>query len=351
MRMGRSGVGAFVLWTLSAAPAYAYPISPVTLWSLVERADTVVVGVVTRVEHQLSAPSPKVPLPLTYDRAHIEAHNTLKGEHRPQLQVRYFGNMACPAPPRYLEGELVLAFLARTGHGPELRTVGLSYGSLYPHFDELEAWEQVIREAVRVQSAGPVLPERRRRWLIKVAAQGPTRWHGAYELAPSADWKHRAYDRDQRDVSRLSDLDKAHLAAGLVKAPSLDRNFAGLLGLLRDHEDDRLDRVAVAAVDAIILRTGPTASLLNLLIPLTLERLGHRLKPATEPNRTGRGLEALLASDPLFAAPPSPSLKLVQAWMKTRKRLKDEGWPSELKVAFPYPRSPRVLGTGALTPP
>src|SRR5262245_38473549 len=97
------GLAAASLLT-SASASFAYPISPVTLWELVEQADLIVVARVVSV-WELEVDEEK---PSWYSSmAHLAVVETWKGERVTDLAVHYPGNLLCPAPPVYAMGELV----------------------------------------------------------------------------------------------------------------------------------------------------------------------------------------------------------------------------------------------------
>jgi hypothetical protein len=249
---------------LAPSTAAAYPIQPVTLWSLVERADLVVLAQTQSIER------------LRVDRrdlyrwvARLEVLETWKGSAPEEVRVA-FPTFICPAPPRYVEGELVLAFL-RTSETKyqtlaDYRTVGLSYGSLYPQLDEIEVWRAAVSLAMELHVHRKPTADEHRRWLVEVAARRPTRWHGIYDLDEIA----RA-----RGKLSLTAIEMSVLARGIVNEPSLDSSLVTALRLLRDHQSRELDRVATAAVDEL-MRDAPTPADFDELVVLTLDRLARK---------------------------------------------------------------------------
>ena len=91
--------------------ASAYPIPPVTLWQLVAQADIVVLARVERIE--IAERPVDGPIEGAWDRdiAVLRILETWKGDPRSEIRVSYCSTMMCPAPPRFEEGEVVLAFL------------------------------------------------------------------------------------------------------------------------------------------------------------------------------------------------------------------------------------------------
>jgi hypothetical protein len=101
---------------LGTAPARAYPIPPVPLWGLSEQADSIVVARVKKVEeHRATQQEMNDPQadPWERDVAVLTIVETWKGNPLRQVRVNFTASMMCPAPPRYIEGSTVLAFLER----------------------------------------------------------------------------------------------------------------------------------------------------------------------------------------------------------------------------------------------
>jgi hypothetical protein len=253
-----------ILATAFPSDAGAYPIPPVTLWSLVEQADVVVLARVERVEPGEPRTEEDMMNGDFFDRdiAVLRVLETWKGEEMAEIRVTFGAGVICPAPPRFQIGEVVLAFLERgetttrrvaeanaqweaerLGRTPEEKaaeeaeqieagwtpptpeeeaeqrakseqsfrefvawaagrwfTVGLSYGTLYPAEEDRPAFRDLVAQAARLQAAGKVDPADRREWLVSAAERRATRWQGLYELAPKADKLHFFYDDERQDA-------------------------------------------------------------------------------------------------------------------------------------------------------
>lgn len=251
-----------LLLLLAGSPSGAYPIRPVPLWDLVDRADRIVLA---QVMEEIEVPAPDVQLEgapsATFlggpgSLARLGVRETWKGAAEDEVRVIYAGNLICPAPPRYETGRTVLAFLRQTEDG--WRTVGLSYGTLYPAAGEVDDFREMVKEAIRLQGTPPTISERRN-WLVEAASRPGTRWHGLYELVPGVDRLHSYYDPERRPAAKtfLSHDQLAKIAAGFIGSPPTDRTLPMALAVLRSHRDPDLDEAAVSAVEALLRRDQP----------------------------------------------------------------------------------------------
>jgi hypothetical protein len=307
----------------------------VTLGSLTSRADLIVLAETTAIEKRKTGRD--------HDWNSAEAVlKVLERWHGPavsEVRVPFPATLACPAPPRFVEGEMVLAFLEK-GESGSWGVIGLSYGTLYPHFDELEDWRAAVASFRALSPSGEPSPDARRRWLVETAARRATRWHGVYELSPSADRMHEYYDRTERPALELTTGEKYTLARGIVGEPSFDTNLVAILDLLRGHPDPRVDAVAVAATDAAIALDEPPY-FLDTLVVLTLERLGRKVVLPKRENPEG------VFDDPLIVGVPSETDWAKGQWIAERPTITVD----KTGVVFRSPRPPRVRGTGSETPP
>lgn len=212
---------------------------------------------------------------------------TWKGEAPAQLVVPFEGFMVCPAPPRFVTGERVLAFLApgQRGDGEALSVLGLSYGTLYPHDEELADFRDTVAAAVRLQQQRHVSRRERLQWTVEAAARPGTRWHGLFDLHPAGDAVHSYYDGESRPLARhrLSSEQLELLARSFVDAPSTDQTAVMMLGVLAGWPSEAVDRTAVAVVEALLQQPEPAWWLTDLLA-VTLGRFGdqqveQRLQP------------------------------------------------------------------------
>jgi len=272
-----SGVLGFLLMP---RPAWSYPISPVPLWELTEEAELIVLGEVTEVNESTDAGERSLRNAPSSTRiggpgsmARIAVREVWKGEAGAQVEVSFDPNYICPAPPRYVPGKTVAAFLTRDGD--RWYTVGLSYGTLYPAAADVGDFRARIQEAVRLQRAGVEDPRERVAWHVRAAARPATRWHGLYGLRPSSDSLHYFYDGKvgvRAAEVELTAADFDTIARGFIERPSLDRTLPMILALFEGRPHHALDRAAIAAVEGVLLRDE-----MPWWIGETLERLLRRL--------------------------------------------------------------------------
>ena len=385
-----------------ASLAAAYPIPPVTLWQLVSQADLIVVGRVAEIEHPRQADVEGTISRGDYldpDVAVLEVVETWKGTPIRQVRVNFSSGLLCPAPPRYVLGQIVLAFLERgetqlrhfresqakyaaeaaarraaalAAKDPndktpdedaekviepesdpaqadrerrweeQLRghwlTVGLSYGTLYPDSSDLRTYGELVREALRLQSAGPTTDSVRREWLLRAAERRATRWHGLYELMPRSDSLHFSYDRSGRESGQpgLSTRELYRIAGGFVREPSCDNTLPMVLEILADYSSRELDRAIVAVMDEILTRKS--------LPWWSAETMAAVFKRYGDPNARARvGLDEPDCEGLLGCARIDPPA-LAGVWQQARKQL---GIPDVPPARIP---APRVYGVGGSTP-
>jgi hypothetical protein len=253
----RAAVLAVSLAAVVASSAQGYPISPVPLWSLVERSETIVFAEVTDVSgrrlRQLLKFMDDDELPMAV--ASLRVLETWKGPASGEIEVEFPANLLCPAPPRYFEDEDVVAFLYR--EKGRWQTVGLSYGTLYPEGrEELEDLRVMVRRAVALQAKGRVQDAARLDWLVEAAVRPGTRWHGVYELEPMGDELHFRYDRTRSNQGpRLSPAQREKIARGFVAQPRSDHTLTMMLRILARHRDPKVDTTAAAAIEGLLGQT------------------------------------------------------------------------------------------------
>lgn len=279
---------------LLASSVLAYPIRPVPLWELVERAERIVLA---EVIDEVEARRPPIDLEgapsVTMVRGPgslvlLSVHETWKGATEEELQVTYSPGLICPAPPRYEVGRTVVAFLKRGEAG--WWTVGLSYGTLYPAIEEVRDYRELVKEAVRLQSAITVTEAGSLDWLVDAASRPGTRWHGLYQLVPRSDELHSFYDAERIPALPKMGLSLAHLkkiAVGFVASPPVDRTLPMALAILSDYLDQGVDYAAVSAVEALLVRKRPPWWIRDAMSAV-LHRFGDahpgkRLEPPGEP--------------------------------------------------------------------
>lgn len=241
--------------TVSVAswPALTYPIPPVPLWDLVEGAELIVLAHIETVEEPAD--------PVEEDRfwfpdhiAELVVQEVWKGAEVSRVRVEFPASLICPAPPRYEVNEQVLAFLARD-EDAGWRTVGLSYGTLYPQPDDIEDFRTLVSEAVHIQAVPWLREPAKRQWLVNAASSSATRWHALYELLPETDRLHNFYDstdgQDRVSSLTLSQLDQ--IARGFVEDPPVDRTLPMALAVLETYGSNEVDEAAVFAIEALLL--------------------------------------------------------------------------------------------------
>lgn len=271
------------LLVIAASGAGAYPISPVPLWSLTEGSETIVFAEVVRVVHEKwPEPEEEGVYDETFDWnrsvASLRILETWKGSADGEIEVRFPGDLTCPAPPRYVEGEDVVAFLSLTEKG--WTTVALSYGTLYPeNREELANLRRMTGRAVSLQEKGQVSPADRLDWLVEAASLPGTRWHGLYELEPQGDEIHSFYDREDREVLSLTPAHWQRIARGFVERPAADFTLPMILKLLASHADPQMDETAAAVLEGAVAEKRLPYWFDEALV-LVLERFGDRTAKA-----------------------------------------------------------------------
>jgi hypothetical protein len=232
------------------AGAHAYPIPPVPLWGLVEQSETIVVAKVVKVEEPRGKGKDD---DMSLAVATLRVLETWKGPAQGEIEVKFPAGLICPAPPRYFEGEDVVAFLAGEdgGWGP---TVGLSYGTLYPDGrEELNDLREMVRRAVALQARRSVQEVDRADWLVEAAIRPGTRWHGLYELEPAGDELHSYYDPERpRKGTWLSPAQREKIAHAFASRPWNDSTLPIVLRLLARHADPKVDAAAASAIEGVL---------------------------------------------------------------------------------------------------
>lgn len=268
-------------YLLAQREARSYPISPVPLWELTEEAGLIVLGEVTEVRDSMDAGEQTLRgAPSSTRRggpgavARIEVREVWKGQAGEQVEVSFDPQYVCPAPPRYVVGKVVAAFLSH--EDDRWFTVGLSYGTLYPAEEEAADFRDRVREAVALQQSGVVDPGERVAWHVRAAARRATRWHGLYGLKPAGDSMHYFYDaktgaRAAEVHLSADEFDK--IARGFVEEPSVDRTLPMILALFEGRPHHALDRAAISSIDALLVKDTLPWWIGEALEPL-LRRLG-----------------------------------------------------------------------------
>jgi hypothetical protein len=321
-----------------ARRAEAYPIPPVTLWELTEKADTIVLATVEAERRRDGGADDDDDWNTT--TAVLSVIEAWKGKPGARIDVPYPAGLLCPAPPRYEAGLTVLAFLERGTKG-RYETVGLSYGTLYPEPPEVDLFRQLVRRASTAQAAADAGARETARveWLVRAAGPPATRWHGLYALAPQGDALHSFYDDRPRPRITLTLRQLEELSRAFVAAPVLDVSMPMMLKVLAGHADAAVDEVAVAAVDTMLELKDPPFWTADV-VGLTMQRLG---KAPVVGRR--RGSKSHLGSDPLLGGLDFDATKLRSRWAAVRKTL------SFAHRTLDLPSNSGVRRVGATTPP
>ncbi len=264
--MGSDGIQARSAGTVTASAVSkrgrtAYPIPPKPLWPLTAEAELIVVAEVTAVE------------PLPHDDeswdsavAHLQILETLKGPRLDAVRVPFPKTLVCPAPPRYAEGETVVAFLARRAEA--WKTVSLSYGTLYPEGGDLEDVTTMVRAAVDLKSqalAPEELALQKRDWLVHAASLSGTRWHGLSGLSSGSGSPRWAGHDGSRPRFDLEPRHRTLLARAFIEAPKIDRTLPMMLRLLDGYGDPAVDLAAITVLEELLGLEAPPGGTSYLL--------------------------------------------------------------------------------------
>lgn len=253
--MSRSLLTAVTL--LAPVAAWAYPIPPQTLWNLTRAAELVVLAQVEAVE------AGKKSEENSWDSGHVarlRILETWKGLPAKSVEVRFNPYVICPAPPSYVEGRRVVAFLLRNGEG--WATVGRSYGTRYPVGAQEEAeLATVVKAAVAAQPArapprgiakdGPPAPPTLA-WAMLAVKGRATRWDGLYALRSAADPAHAYYDRGRGEDAPLPEETWGQLEAIFVASPSYDETLPQMLRLLQGRKSAAITQAGVDALETVL---------------------------------------------------------------------------------------------------
>ncbi|MCP3103591.1 hypothetical protein LZ198_32380 [Myxococcus sp. K15C18031901] len=348
-----SGPWVLTLCLLLVVPmrrAEAYPISPVPLWELTERAGLVVWADVEGVEEVPRSAEDKDNKFAFLDEsvATLRIREVWKGTAQvgERIGVSFSPTVICPAPPRYEPGLAVVAFLEQDQG--RWRTVALSHGTRYPaDAVETESYRQAVTRAHRAQvhatstkegSPPADLARLHLDWSVFAATQPALRWDALYDLLPQSDTNHFFYD--QRPAKTAPNLTQAHrkqLADGFVKDPPTEEALPMLLAALRGFANDEVDAAATSALETLFNPPGKDIPLwTRLAFDLLRERLGEKVERPSD----------LLEDRTLTTMPQEELHHLARQWeqFKQRHHLKPAPHP-------PLQRKPLVSGTGGDTPP
>jgi hypothetical protein len=307
---------------LTAPVAHAYPIPPVTLWELTEEADVVILARVIAVE---SLPRRDL-REWENDIARLQVLEVWKGSIGDDVAVMFPGDLMCPAPPRYVPGETVLAFLesgaTRLGaldkDTPAERvreraakwahrwfTVGLSYGTLYPSEDDRPFLRDLVEDALALQARSPLPEEEWRAWHVRAASRRVTRWQGLYALDRASYNVHSASGRKPGGLSSATADERREVMRGFIVEPSADHTLTMALAFAGTQAEPEFDRAVLGQVERLLGEPKVPYWLGDALV-LTAERFGSR-----------NGRRDLALKDD-WEQPGAAALRA--AWQRTRER-------------------------------
>ncbi|MBL8919159.1 MAG: hypothetical protein JNJ54_09890 [Myxococcaceae bacterium] len=318
---------------LVAPPAFAFPIPPQTLWELTRDAEAIVVAHVDAVKALPRADKD------TWGPSHLatlSVNEALKGAVKGVVEVPFHGNMLCPAPPDYREGETVVAFLSRDKDTWD--TVALSYGTRYPgDARSLAQTKHVIELAARLLRGTSEPPMG---WLLLAIAHPSTRWDGLFALQHESDELHSHYGR-RAPSEPLSPITLAAVESAFLEQPSFDATVPMMLNVLASRPAPAITQLTVDILESV-MRANPAPWWTDEAMTLLEARLG-----------------ATARSHPAGADPLDAELERVGAMMtfEERERALQARWEA-LKVRAklsPQVRDdfqrPHPSRTGGQTPP
>lgn len=261
MRIARLSFVFAVLLTLFVMDVGAMPIPPQTLRMLTNKSELIVSARVEQIAFIEDTDGFKTGI------ARLNILSVVKGADGSQsIDVYYSANMVCPEPPRYKEGDTVLAFLSRSEHYQGYLTVGLSYGAKSMTNRKIEAYSARIRELIEIERQADPLARQQQlvEWLVRCVEEPITMWEGAYDLLNSRELK-KMYEREierrkaqgaqaiAADVDKmgsrkieidftvlLSEDQKRRLTAALYRTSSLSGGVMELIQLVELLGDENL---------------------------------------------------------------------------------------------------------------
>lgn len=237
----------------------SYPISPVTLWDLIKNSQLIVLADVIEITKapplsatELADPT-RSPDEIFRDAtARLRIRETWKGEPLAGVDVKFPDSLICPAPPRYVPGKVVLAFLSRNKEAWE--TTALSYGTIYPRREDVAGFRDLVLRAVTLQLAKDVSDNAIAEWHVEAASLPGTRWHGLYFLAPESDALHSYYDRRDKSAmtNQLTPTELRQIADAFIATPPTDRTLPMALAVLSEFPDESVSLAAASALEALL---------------------------------------------------------------------------------------------------
>ncbi|MCP4352216.1 MAG: hypothetical protein GY795_42700 [Desulfobacterales bacterium] len=217
---------------------FAYPITPRPLRKLIKESENIVVAYVVKSEnietdHWINT------------RSVLAIREVLQGNIKSDtIHVYYSFGMTCPAPAKYKDSTMVIAFLDKRKDGDGYITHALSYGSKTLDNKGIELYKKRISEMQAIQKIKKEHEKTSKTtdWLIKCAKYSETRWEGVYELSPESDFM-SYYDQDKETFIRkytLNKNQKSELRKILLAIPQLEYSDIGLADLVKKENDTEL---------------------------------------------------------------------------------------------------------------
>ncbi len=292
---------------LASVGALAYPIPPQTLWDLTRDSELVVLARVAGV-----ADNPHPADEVGSANARLEVIEVWKGKAPERLLVEFEPNFVCPAPPKFLAGRRVVAFLSR--EKGRWFVEGLSYGTRYPA-DEAEEAElkRAVTGALKARASdGPTVA-----WALAAGKARSTRWDGLYALSSASDPPHRFYDRRRKAEPALTEATLSELEQIMITAPSYDSTLRQLLAILAQRPNAAVTSAAADAIESVM--TGSVAPYwMDEVMDLVEERLGKAPAPTSLPSDPIEA-EVKLAKAPWEEPPQEREGRLQKRWDALKK--------------------------------
>jgi hypothetical protein len=278
------------------------PIHP--LGDLSGSADLIVLADVEHVsEAARTEPRDGAMMPPGTDRvAHLKVREIWKGPGLDSVDVPFNDFGRWPAPPGYVEGETVVAFLRHDGR--EWTTVGMSQGAIAAR-GRLQDLREEVGGVVALQGRSPSRGDLPRIPVAGTVGQGGESLphDGILPVVVPHGATHGGVGGPRKAAAEA-------LAKSFVRRGAADEELPEILELLADYPDPGVDCAAIEKFESVIEQPSPPAWTRDVL-PLLLERLGD-----PDPDSRLSGLEKVVTSEDL------ERMRLI--WREARRDLVDE---------------------------
>ena len=230
----------FFLGLVGESIAETYPITPRPLRKLVIEAEYIVYADVLDILPPSAEEEDDI---WTGAYALLEIQEVLQGKMTSKkVKVAFLPGLICPAPPRYVKGEKVLAFLDQKGEN--YQTHALSYGTKSLNQSDFLIYKARIEE---MQGILKLNGEKKKLeqtvdWLVRCIEHPATRWEGTYELSPQSDFM-SFYDQDKNTFTPrflLTADQRSRLRNYLFQSEYLGYEDIGLIDLVVQENDREL---------------------------------------------------------------------------------------------------------------